>query len=92
MTKSDGFYESRAWRMMRYVAFRVYGSKCSVCNRDDTEMHVDHISPRSKHPERELDLNNLQILCKECNLGKSDWDENDLKKVVFKRDRGDMML
>ena len=36
-----------------------------------TVLHVDHIKPRSKYPELALDPNNLQVLCKDCNLGKS---------------------
>ena len=45
----------------------------------NVELHVDHIKPRSKHPELELDINNLQILCKDCNLGKSNTDSIDYR-------------
>ncbi|MFC6439812.1 HNH endonuclease [Bowmanella sp. JS7-9] len=33
-------------------------------------LHVDHVKPRAKFPELALDINNLQILCETCNLGK----------------------
>lgn len=38
---------------------------------------MDHIKPRSKYPHLELVFNNLQILCKNCNQGKSNIDETD---------------
>ncbi|WP_106598587.1 HNH endonuclease [Dyadobacter jiangsuensis] len=41
------------------------------------KMHVDHIKPRSKFPRLELDINNLQILCQYCNIGKSNLYEDD---------------
>jgi len=39
---------------------------------------VDHVKPRA-NPELELDIDNLQILCRDCNLVKGvknsiDWD------------------
>jgi len=42
-------------------------------------MHVDHIRPRSKSPSLELDPDNLQVLCKACNLGKSNLDDTDFR-------------
>ena len=38
-------------------------------------LHVDHIKPRSKFPELELSLDNTQVLCADCNLGKGAWDD-----------------
>ncbi len=76
-TKKD-FYSSRAWKILRYQAFEKYGNRCQCCGArpsDDVTLHVDHIKPRSKHPELALDLNNLQILCEWCNIGKiNQWD------------------
>jgi hypothetical protein len=40
-------------------------------------MHVDHIKPRSKYPDLELSRQNLQVLCEDCNLGKSNKYEDD---------------
>jgi 5-methylcytosine-specific restriction endonuclease McrA len=34
-------------------------------------MHIDHIKPKSKFPDLALTEENLQILCRDCNLGKS---------------------
>lgn len=51
-----------------------------LCNRgrkDGVQMHVDHIKPRAKFPELALVLDNLQVLCRDCNLGKRHLDETD---------------
>ena len=42
-------------------------------------MHVDHIKPRSLYPDLELEFENLQVLCKYCNLEKSNKDEIDYR-------------
>jgi 5-methylcytosine-specific restriction endonuclease McrA len=69
------FYNSRSWMILRYQALKSYGRKCRACESVEGPFHVDHIKPRSKYPHLELELSNLQILCKLCNLGKSNWDE-----------------
>lgn len=68
-----GFYESREWRELRYRVLRKSAFKCAACGAkgESTILHVDHVKPRSKHPELELDEANLQVLCEDCNLGKS---------------------
>lgn len=71
------FYISRAWRELRYDVLTTYGRKCRVCFRSEIELHVDHIKPISKHPELALDFNNLQVLCVDCNKGKSNRDAID---------------
>ena len=75
-TRKD-FYSSRLWKILRYQAFEKYGNACQCCGAtpQDVPLHVDHIQPRSTHPHLELDLNNLQILCEDCNAGKvNQWD------------------
>ena len=77
---SDNFYKSREWRALRVKALVNQGRKCCMCGRtpnDGIILHVDHIKPRSKYPELELKLRNLQILCEDCNLGKSNKYEED---------------
>lgn len=75
------FYSSRAWKILRYQAFERHGNKCQCCGISPSlgaVLHVDHIKPKSTHPHLALDLNNLQILCSDCNMGKinqfqTDW-------------------
>lgn len=79
-TKFDEFYESRAWLKIRHQVLKEYGRVCSLCRTETGEMHVDHIKPRSKYPDLELEYNNLQVLCKACNLGKGNGDETDWRE------------
>ncbi|EHZ1002989.1 HNH endonuclease [Salmonella enterica] len=72
------FYNSSEWRRLRYQALKLYGAKCACCGRSAKHgrvMHVDHIKPRSKYPELALEITNLQILCDECNVSKSNTDD-----------------
>lgn len=80
------FYASREWREIRYKALKRDGRRCVCCGatpEDGMKMHVDHIKPRSKYPELELELSNLQILCEDCNLGKSNKDETDWRAKMI---------
>ncbi len=68
------FYNSREWKQVRYFALEKYGNSCQCCGatpRKGIQIHVDHIKPRSLFPDLSLDVNNLQILCEPCNIGKS---------------------
>jgi 5-methylcytosine-specific restriction endonuclease McrA len=78
--RSDDFLWSFAWRALRMKAFARYGNKCQCCGASPATgavLNVDHVKPRKTHPELALDLENLQILCHECNHGKAnrtiDW-------------------
>lgn len=79
------FYESREWLSIRYDALKTYGRICMLCKTVDGQMHVDHIKPRSKYPELELEFSNLQILCRACNLGKSNTDDTDFREEAKER-------
>lgn len=60
------------WRRRSLVLMRD-GAKCQFCGAgpsDGVRLHVDHIKPWSKGGETVLE--NLQILCNVCNIGKSD--------------------
>lgn len=80
-TADKDFYESAAWRDVRYRALKQHGAKCQCCGAtaisSGAPIHVDHIKPRSKFPELELNIKNLQVLCRDCNLGKRAWDQTD---------------
>ena len=77
-----GFYNSREWLELRYLALQKHGRQCQCCGAVPPRviLHVDHIKPRSRHPELALCLSNLQVLCEACNLGKSNTDESDFRK------------
>jgi 5-methylcytosine-specific restriction endonuclease McrA len=65
-------------------ALKKYGPKCMCCGATPATgavMHVDHIKPRKLFPELALALDNLQILCHECNHGKGNWDQSDWRTV-----------
>lgn len=70
--KSEAFLKSREWRELRFEAFLKYGRICKCCGAKPPEvvLHVDHIKSRYRYPELALDLNNLQVLCSDCNRGK----------------------
>lgn len=76
------FLASRAWQDLRYKALKYYGRKCMCCHTTEGEMHVDHIKPRSLYPLFALDFDNLQILCRACNMGKSNTDETDWRPSI----------
>lgn len=77
------FYKTPEWRTLRYRVLRKYGFKCGACGRTKEHgvvLHVDHIKPRSNFPELQLEESNLQILCEDCNLGKSNTYSDDLRE------------
>jgi len=73
---TDAFLRSYEWRKLRMQAIRLYGNKCLCCGAMGN-IHVDHIKPRKLFPELALSLDNLQVLCEECNHGKGNWDMTD---------------
>lgn len=81
----DGkFLETFAWRKLRMEALIKYGRRCVCCGATPmmgAVMNVDHIKPRKLFPELALDINNLQILCGECNHGKGNWDQTDWRSI-----------
>lgn len=80
--RSD-IHNATTWNRLRYLVLRRDGGKCVLCGRgaaDGVKLHVDHIVPASICPERYYDPDNLQTLCEECNLGKSDLDTTDWRK------------
>lgn len=59
------------WRLRALVLMRD-GARCQLCGaeaRNGATLHVDHVVPWSEGGETTLE--NLQILCHVCNIGKS---------------------
>ena len=63
----------------RYEALKNAGGQCALCGRKPPEvrLQVDHIKPRSKYPSLADMPTNLQVLCWDCNIGKSNRDQTD---------------
>jgi len=64
------------WRL-QFIVLRRDNFKCIICGKSpaknpEVELHVDHIKAWVKGGETTLD--NLQMLCSVCNIGKSDLD------------------
>ena len=74
--RGEDFYRTREWREARYQALRTHGTSCQCCGAQG-KVHVDHIKPRSLFPDLELNPSNLQVLCEDCNIGKSNKDSTD---------------
>ena len=82
-TASDAFLMTYEWRKVRMEALKKYGAKCQCCGATPAQgavMNVDHIKPRKLFPHLALDLNNLQVLCHDCNHGKGNWDMTDWRE------------
>ncbi len=78
--RADDFLQTYEWRRVRMEALKMYGARCQCCGAspaDGAVMNVDHIKPRKLFPHLALSLDNLQILCHECNHGKGNWDMTD---------------
>lgn len=73
-------YSSQKWRKLRYKILSESKRECSLCKSKD-ELHIDHIKPLSKYPHLGFELSNLQILCKQCNFGKSNLDDKDFRST-----------
>ena len=71
------FYSSPEWNLIRKQIIKESGRVCSECKkyiRNNKDVTVDHIRPRSKYPELALDKQNLRVLCRSCNSRKGDRD------------------
>lgn len=86
---SPKFLKSREWRELRYEALEInaktHGKRCVACGRkggDDVVMNVDHIRPRKYYPHLALVIENLQVLCDDCNAGKGNRFKTDWRQSV----------
>ena len=73
---SREFLNSYEWKHLRFIKLSTSNKKCECCGRGTDKgfiLNVDHIKPRKLYPELALELDNLQILCDECNAGKSNF-------------------
>jgi 5-methylcytosine-specific restriction endonuclease McrA len=79
----EAFLASYEWRRVRMMALKKHGATCQCCGaspKTGAVMNVDHIKPRRLFPQLALDVDNLQVLCHECNHGKGNWDQTDWRE------------
>jgi len=83
--ETNVFYASAEWRLIRKLVIKEQGCICQECGRrirNDYDLTVDHIKPRSKFPELALDKSNLQILCRRCYSAKgATYDESSMTAI-----------
>lgn len=86
--RRDNFFKSWDWKALRYDTIKKYGPICMCCGAERGQMtangervviQVDHIKPISRYWDLRLDPSNMQVLCHECNKGKSNVDETDFR-------------
>lgn len=75
---ADEFYASWEWKELRFKVLKKYGAECMLCGATE-QIVVDHIKPRSKFLELQLEFDNMQVLCNACNKGKSNKDFSDFR-------------
>jgi hypothetical protein len=71
---SPEFLQSFEWRQVRFQALQKYGRRCQCCGASPetgTVINVDHVKSRRRFPALALDIDNLQVLCVDCNHGKA---------------------
>ena len=80
---SDGFLQSKAWKRLRLQALEKHGRRCQCCGASPATgavLNVDHVMPRRLFPDLALRLDNLQVLCGDCNEGKGNWCMSDFRR------------
>lgn len=80
----SAFYQSWGWKEARYLALKTHGRRCQCCGAgpNQSRIVVDHIKPLRKRWDLRLDQGNLQVLCDDCNMGKSYKDETDWRSTT----------
>lgn len=81
----ESFYLTDEWLSLKNKVHKLYKCGCMKCGVTGVETHVDHIFPRSTYPEFELSVHNLQILCRKCNMEKSNINTTDYRTEEQKR-------
>lgn len=70
LKENKDFLSTEEWFILKAQTIAKYGCTCMRCKRkilNWTSINVDHIKPRKFYPHLSNDLDNLQILCGNCN-------------------------
>ena len=66
---------------MRKEVLEKYGKQCMDPScKSKQNIEVDHIKPRATHPHLELEFDNLQVLCRDCNRKKGAFHSKDFRE------------
>ena len=76
--QDKSFYLDAEWKQLRRKVFATFGKQCMKCGCQ-SNLAVDHIKPRSTHPELALDFDNMQVLCGPCNSAKGNRQTTDYR-------------
>lgn len=84
--RDASFYSSWEWKAARYEAIKKHGRRCLCCGWEpgadaSNWLVVDHIKPIATFPHLALEQSNLQVLCNDCNMGKSRKHRDDFRKA-----------
>ena len=80
----ENIYQSTRWADIKRTVYYLYEFRCMKCGTKEKEMHVDHICPVSKYPAMKWSINNMQLLCRDCNMEKSNLNEIDYRTLEQK--------
>lgn len=77
--KYEAFRDSEAGRQWKAQKLAECQYRCPECNKsiNDYNSNIDHKHPRRYYPWLAWNLDNLWVICKDCNTNKSDqpWDD-----------------
>ena len=80
------FCSSREWLQLRARALEKYGCKCMICGQSPKEhgvvIEVTPIKPRQDYSVRQLDINNVQLICEGCLQGRGSKYETDWRPSI----------
>jgi len=68
MSRSWATDSRKGWRKLREIVLKRDGYCCQRCGASEVPLHVDHIVPKRLNGSDSLE--NLQTLCRDCNLSK----------------------
>lgn len=70
--------EYKSYQDAKRDLFEAIGSYCSYCEREISHLGaVEHVQPKSNHPDKECSWDNFLLGCVNCNSTKGDTEIND---------------
>lgn len=78
------FLVTEEWFVLKAQTIAKYGCTCMRCKKTIkkwSQINVDHIKPRKFFPQLANDINNLQILCGDCNKAKGNKHDTDYRSA-----------